>query len=47
MCKLLVRKIKDILFFLNFFYSNKSQTFDTVVPSSRDEKYKKIYNETI
>ena len=27
--------------YFNTFYSNKSQAFDTEVPSSVDEKYKK------
>ena len=41
MFSLFVRKIKDILTFFKTFYSNGSLAFDTGVPSSGDEKYKK------
>ena len=41
MLSLFVRKIKYNLTFFKTFYSNGSQDFDTGVPSSGDEKYKK------
>ena len=42
MLRLFARKIKDILTFFKTFYSNRSQAFNTGVPSSRNEKYKKL-----
>ena len=41
MLSLFARKIKDILTFFKTFYSNRFLAFDTGVPSSGDEKYKK------